>query len=1436
MHVVFNAQGQSDTEYILIRVFQPPMVNFGAPDNYGCVQPCHMVHFVNLTVPGESSVADSDYVWDFGDGTLPYQGYAPNHCYDSVGSFNVTLVARDSNGCQVNKIIPNYVVIGSPPVATLTANPTESCVQPRIVDFTGSGTSSNGPVSYEWYFGNGGTAAGQTTSTVYYNGIWNPYLIVSDSLGCLDTAYGQVAITDLVAGFTSSTVNACQGVAMQFIDTSNFAQKWLWNFGDGDTSTAQNPFHTYTTNGAKTVSLIIYYNNCTDTVVENNYINVTTPVSITFSGSPTTSCTTPLTVNFTSTAPGATAFNWSFGDGNTSQLQNPSNTYTSKGAFNVTLSVTNSHGCVNSLTKNNYVSIADINASFTVDSFGGCTPVPINFTSTSTSNPPITNYQWNFGDTTAIVSGNNPNPIHTYTKQGQFYPTLVVTNSAGCVDTFTLPEPIKVGDKLIPNFIGEPLTQCVDQPVIFTDTTQGVNNTTQFLWSFGDGSTSTLADPTHTYRDTGSYTVTLTVINQGCVSDTIRLKYVRIVVPKADFDFKTTCTNNIVATFIDTSIGADTWLWNFGDGSPTSTLEDPTHIYDSAGTYKVKLTVTNSTTGCVDSITKTIQVGASQAGFMAALTSGCFPLLISFHDTSKLANSWFWNFGDGYTSIQQNPSHSYNDTGSFKVYLIVTSSGGCVDSIGKPHYITVYGAFANYGISPTVGCEPLKATFTDSSISYSGTISAWHWQFDAISQDTSDIQNPHFTYNAVGTLTSKLTVTDSHGCKASASKTVQVINPIAGFTSDTAVCPGEPIQFTNTSQNAGEYLWYFGDGDTSTQTNPKHTYANSGTYSVTLIAKSTVTGCPDTLVQPNYLNVDSPNVDFYVTSAFAPCPPFPVQFYNITTRPGLQYSWDFGDGGSANAIDPLHVYFYPGNYTVTLTVKDTAGCTGSKTYVDLIRIRGPMGTFSLTPDSGCVPLTISITGSVKSTVSIVANLGDGPAYYDTVDLVHTYQTPGVYYPVYTLTDSLGCTVGYTIDTVVVGLIPYPGLPPDTTICQGNYIQFNLPYGDRFQWKSDAIPDYLSCDTCQNPLSTTPDTLTYIVTAMTNIGCAATDTVKVNVDPLPDVQPGVMYRICVDDTLQLSAGINVSSVVWTPNLFIDDTTNTNPKVWPTDSTTYRVTAGNEAGCTISRVVQVYPINKVDGGLALHDTMLCEGQPIQLQAQVTEASYDDTFYRWVPNQFLNSPYISNPILSLPPTGGDYDYQVIISSEHCTPDTDNIHIVIAPNPELQAGNNQTVATGTNVELWASSTEDAGYLWTSSFDSLSCTTCSHPSLTATQTETVIVKAETQYGCKSEDSVLIRVVDCDESTIFVPNTFTPNGDHVNDVLYVRGIGLIQLEYFRIYDRWGRLVWETKDISEGWDGTEGGKMADIATYVYELKATCSSGSTIEKSGNVTLIR
>jgi len=193
------------------------------------------------------------------------------------------------------------------------------------------------------------------------------------------------------------------------------------------------------------------------------------------------------------------------------------------------------------------------------------------------------------------------------------------------------------------------------------------------------------------------------------------------------------------------------------------------------------------------------------------------------------------------------------------------------------------------------------------------------------------------------------------------------------------------------------------------------------------------------------------------------------------------------------------------------------------------------------------------------------------------------------------------------------------------------------------------------------------------------------------------------------------------------------------------------------------------------------------------------------------------------------------MIAKSGHCIPDTQSVEATVVPTPDIAVPGPVTTTAGAQVQLYAASHQDLTYTWRAN-DSMSCTTCSQTDVYPTVSQTVYVEGKNSLGCMVRDSVVIDVVGCNPASVFLPNTFTPNGDGVNDKLFIRSTSLVSLKYFKIYDQWGKLVFETTELDQGWDGSNGGKMDATGVYVYELEGTCQNGYDVIKSGNVAAIR
>jgi len=195
----------------------------------------------------------------------------------------------------------------------------------------------------------------------------------------------------------------------------------------------------------------------------------------------------------------------------------------------------------------------------------------------------------------------------------------------------------------------------------------------------------------------------------------------------------------------------------------------------------------------------------------------------------------------------------------------------------------------------------------------------------------------------------------------------------------------------------------------------------------------------------------------------------------------------------------------------------------------------------------------------------------------------------------------------------------------------------------------------------------------------------------------------------------------------------------------------------------------------------------------------------------------------------------FQVIAGSDNCAADTATVIVSINNLPDLQVSESLTTSPGSEVKLWASSMQDLNYNWLAK-EQFSCADCRITTINPTETQTVYVTGTNQYGCQTTDSLLIKVMACNPDAVFMPNIFTPNGDGMNDELAVTSKVVTSLDYFRVFDEWGRLVFETRSINDGWDGKVNGQPASVDVFAYILQGKCENGEEVIKYGNITLVK
>jgi PKD repeat protein len=495
-------------------------------------------------------------------------------------------------------------------------------------------------------------------------------------------------------------------------------------------------------------------------------------------------------------------------------------------------------------------------------------------------------------------AGSNGHFIYQIKRRNNLPPGTVIPNTASIYFDFNAPVVTNTTETRICDFLNAGFSPVISGATAqFTD--QSAGTVQGWLWDFGDGATSTLQHPAHTYAADGNYQACL-ITTGVCRSDTACFP-ISICATAPTTQFSPAVTG-LSATFSNTSLAAVAYSWDFGDGG-TSTLPNPSHTYAANGTYTVCL-ITTSNCGINDTACSSLTVCVAPTAGMSYVSGGTGNL--SFSDGSMHASAWAWDFGDGTTSTQQNPTHQYAADGNYTVCLIVQS--GCdADTVCSSVSICGIPVVTNF----TATSALLTATFTDASTNSQ----TYAWDFG----DGSPIgttANPSHVYATVGTYMVCLTTTSACGTSDTYCTSVAVCAPPTASWNFTQATPGA-LAFSDGSQYATAWHWDFGTGATSSVQNPVHNYTSNNIYTICLIASNACgadTTCTTLPICPGT-----------VQAAFAASA---NQYtYQFTDQSGnaVSYAWDFGDGATSTLQHPTHTYAANGTYTVCLTVTDLCG-------------------------------------------------------------------------------------------------------------------------------------------------------------------------------------------------------------------------------------------------------------------------------------------------------------------------------------------------------------------------------------------------------------------------------------------------------------------------------------------------------------------------------
>lgn len=1441
---IFKA-GASSTISKTITVFKDPISNFTALPRIGCVP--FDVQFQDLSSIGDAPI--SNWTWDFGDGNINTTRN-PLHTYINSGNSSVSLIVTDANGCKNTITKDDFIIKSTKPSVDFSINKTHTCLLPFAAQFT-STVSSTSAVTYLWDFGNGATS---TTANPTYNynqyGNFNVLLTVKDANNCTATKAIPNGVRlekfDVQANLPTS---ACTDKNIKPTVFSNYSPFYCdWNFGNGQTSTSNTPTFNYDLPGSYTINLTATNDDgCRDSANFNIQVNEAPKVGFTINQ--TASCVAA-NFSFTNTSTGANQYRWIIKKGGvtveTSNEVNPSFYIDDFGLYEVILEATSPSGCKSTLDSTDAIYVGKDRMNPVADKDKGCKTLRVHFNANLTHYFTPTSVVWDFGDGT---TGTGENPYHNYTDTGTFYVTVTANYDAPCSPIKKRIGPIRVGDKY--PFSGDfDLTSvCVNKETVTYDATGGIS-TTEFTWIFGDG-TDQGRNVTHIYTTPSQpekYMVSLIAENNTC-KDTLEIKEIFVAYPEARFSTTQICGAQTV-NFKNDSKGHDRTFWDFGDGTTSNTMDKNfSHVYPSSFTStSILLIVYNDSTGCVDSMRKNINFSVFDSiGFTVLNKKGCAPVLVIFKaplDTNII--SYSWDLGNG-LRVNGNPAIGfYPNAGSYIVHLNVRYRNGCSVQSSIEDTVTVIDMQPNFILQKISGCNPANYSFTNISNSADAPITLSTWRLDNGTPKYGDDVN--FTINGVGNHSVKLVVENAFGCKDSVNKKINIVPVKADFSvNKNDVCAGTEIKFKNSSTGDNlKYLWDFGDGTTSSDFEPIHVFASERSYTIKLKVYDG-TGCEDNMVKNSFVRIKNLHVNFSASPTYKTCPDL-ISDFQLQAPANTQFKdiiWDFGNGNQSNSNNthPQSVYTRSDSFDVQLVVVDTNNCVDTVRKENYIIVSGPQGSFSFTPDSGCLPLQVQFNAQFKNTTTTIWDFGNGDTREDhslANNISFTYLREGEYTPTLILKDNFGCTINLIPTKKVNVARMYSRFDLDKyNICSGDgqftildslYTSPNSSITKNY-W---TVTDSLKVDTLTVKSFTPPHHgfYTFDYYAENTFGCKVRQTKTASVFSKPNLISSDDKVICKGEQIPLNLNTNATTIQWSPTTGLNNSTSSSVIAKPTDNTVYTIKAFLNPMCPIYDTIKV-DVRTSLSARAYPDTFICVGDTVQLHAEGESTSLNQTTIVWQASNTLSDTKIPDP-LAFPKIRTTYF--ATFKNGTCVIPTIPVTVDVKKLPSVKAGDEQIVIKGMEAILTATSPDNVTYAWSENYF-LSCLDCANTTAKPEQDTTYRVTVTNEFGCTASDDQHVRIIeDCNGDAVFIPNTFTPNGDGQNDILNVYGPGVQSVKQFRIFNRWGELVFDTRDMNFGWDGTFKNEKLLPAVFVYYVDVECIDGRRTIKKGNITLIR
>jgi len=737
----------------LIQVSHPQLI----PD-FGCSLTEGVVPF-SIQLKDLSKGLIGLWRWNFGDGTTSDEKN-PVHEYTDSGTHTVTLTVKDDvTGRKKSKSIE--IIARLPPlVSDFIVKDPEGRI-PFTVTFEDK--SQGRVIAQEWDFGDGERSNKRDPVHTYKkSGRFTVTLTVRDKEKNHTSSQQNVVIAwpkNLGAGFSSSVIKGDTPLSVGFTPlVKNPNATYHWSFGDGEESDLPNPDHIYQNDGEYSVRLTVCENDFSKEKVKEKFITVTHPQLVPDFGCSSTEGVVPFSLQCTDHSKGMiSSWKWDFGDGSSSDIQNPVHEYSESGTFSITLTVKDQKtGEEKSIAIVITALLPPLVSGFIVQNSEG--PVPLSVQFSDRSEGRILSYEWDFGDG---ERSNERNPVHTYTRHGR-YPVILSIKDKERTHSVTQDQAVIVWpENLDANFICSLNRGICPLSVSFTLFRKNPKATC--LWSFGDGEESDEENPVHIYQKAGEYQVRAQVTEDDFSKEKLSEEIIHVFPPLSP-DFSSSVTEGKIPLSIhlkDCSKGLiSSWRWDFGDGT-ASDEQNPVHEYHEPGIFIITLTIKEEISGL--ELSKSVEITASLpplvSNFGIKNSDGPVPLTARFFDKSEgRIVSYEWDFGDGEQSNEKNPVHIYKKYGRYQVSLTIrdqekshSSDNGQVVT-ARPDNLN-----ANFFSSINRDKNPVSVQFIPATANPDAT---YHWSFG--DGEESEEPNPLHVFEKSGKYPVRLTVTQGY--------------------------------------------------------------------------------------------------------------------------------------------------------------------------------------------------------------------------------------------------------------------------------------------------------------------------------------------------------------------------------------------------------------------------------------------------------------------------------------------------------------------------------------------------------------------------------------------------------------------------------------------------------------------------------------------------